>query len=108
MIQGWSGRPVTLEELQGATVDIAKNKGIAPDQVVAFDVINRLKELQPPVYTGDKVFYRLALVFLGIVTIIAVISLAYTGIATSKIPEGLVAISSAGIGALATLFATNK
>lgn len=102
----FNGRPITLEMLQGATADIAYTKGISQDQVPAYEVIDYIKKA--PVYTEDQFFYRLALVILGIVTGIAVISVAYTGIVTSKIPEGLVAISAAGIGALATLFATNK
>lgn len=47
----------------------------------------------------------MALAFLGIITPISITSVVYYD---PNVPDGLIAISSAGIGALAALFSANK
>ena len=56
-----------------------------------------------PAYIGDKVIYRGVVLVLGLVVLIATVG--YIILANQKIPEALVAIGSAAIGALAGLLA---
>jgi len=61
-----------------------------------------------PAYHNDPVFYRTVAWFLGITIIICTVGailLAYSG---KEIPDLLVALGSAAIGALAGLFAAGK
>jgi hypothetical protein len=59
-----------------------------------------------PAFIEDKIFYRWALLLLGIfvtLTILGICGLAYSG---KIIPEGLIAIGSASIGAFVGIFST--
>ena len=75
------------------------------------DPIEGLKELkneakkQAPAYVGDKGFYKIAIIVLGLLALITAfgsIILVFNGIDT---PEVLVALGSAAVGALVGLFA---
>jgi hypothetical protein len=55
MFTGYSGQEVTIDMLTGATADIARNKGVEPEEVSANDLIEKIKQT-PPAYIGDQ-FY---------------------------------------------------
>ena len=56
-----------------------------------------------PIYVGDKSFYRIVVVSLGIVVVVAVIGGVILGLMGKTAPEMLLALGSAAVGALAGL-----
>jgi hypothetical protein len=82
-----------LEGKDPKTTTITEAKEVAEKYVV-------------PAYIEDRIFYRWALLLLGIfvtLTILGICGLAYSG---KTIPEGLIAIGSASIGAFVGIFST--
>ena len=56
-----------------------------------------------PAYMDDRRFYRIVVWFLGIVAVLAAGGTILLGIMTPEVPDALVALGSASIGALAGL-----
>ena len=58
-----------------------------------------------PAYRGDKLLYRIAVIVLGSLALIAAVGSIWLVTASKTIPEVLVALGSAAVGALVGLFA---
>ncbi len=56
-----------------------------------------------PAYLGDRVFYRLVLLFLGLIALASVAAAFYFPVHDKEIPEVLIALGSAAVGALVSL-----
>ena len=56
-----------------------------------------------PAYLGDRRFYRIVVWFLGVVAVVAAAGTILLAILTPEVPDALVALGSASIGALAGL-----
>ena len=68
-------------------------------------LLENLQRLSPPLQS-DRWIFRLVVAFLGITVLLTVIGGFYLSIKTaSSIPEGLIALGSAAVGALAGLLA---
>lgn len=85
-----------------------------PERLEALKV-NPLPELEklrneavkaiPPAYIGDKLLYRIAIVVLGSLALIAAVGSVILVLGDKSTPEVLVALGSAAVGALVALFA---
>ncbi len=94
----------TLERIQSLVADVAADATFSPDQKAK--LVSALGAIATPLQT-DKWIYRLVVGFLGVTLILTVIggfALVLTG-QTTPVPEGLIAIGSAAVGALAGLLA---
>lgn len=58
-----------------------------------------------PAYMSDRRFYRIVVVFLGTVAMLAALGTIFLATKDLNIPDSLVALGSAAIGALASLVA---
>lgn len=67
-----------------------------------------LERLPLPAYHGDNQFYRIVALFLGATVVLCVIGAIYLAYAEKDIPDALVALGSAAVGALAGLFAPSQ
>lgn len=56
-----------------------------------------------PAYYGDRVFYRRVLNYLGVIALASVAAAIYFPAVCKDIPEALIALGSAAVGALASL-----
>jgi uncharacterized integral membrane protein len=68
-------------------------------------------QTDPPAYYGDRCVYRITVAVLGLAVILVVIAqfaLAYRFANAAEIPDGIIAIGSAAIGALAGLLAPTQ
>ena len=94
----------TQARIQSAVAGIASDSTLTPEQKTK--LLNSLNTLATPLQT-DKWIYRLVVGVLGLALILTVIggfTLVLTG-QTKPMPEGLIAIGSAAVGALAGLLA---
>ncbi len=94
----------SLERIQSMVSEIATDTTFTPEQKAK--LVTSLGTIATPLQT-DPWIYRLVVGFLGITLILTVIggfTLVLTG-QTQPVPEGLIAIGSAAVGALAGLLA---
>ncbi|MCX5878845.1 MAG: hypothetical protein NTY44_07035 [Deltaproteobacteria bacterium] len=94
----------TLERVRTMAANIASDTSLAPEQKAA--LVTSLSNIATPLQT-DRWIYRLVVIILGLTLIFTVIggfALVLTG-QTKPMPEGLIAIGSAAVGALAGLLA---
>lgn len=72
------------------------------------------EDLTPPQFAGDPVFkrdrtfYRTVIWFLGITAVLSVLGGVEAYIQTREAPDGIIAIGSAAVGALAGVFTGSK
>lgn len=62
-------------------------------------------KIVPPAYVGDKLLYRIAIVVLGLLALIAAVGSVILVLGGKTTPEVLIALGSAAVGALVGLFA---
>jgi len=94
----------TSKSIQELVADIGADATLQPDQKVK--LLTGLQSITPPLQS-DKWIYRLVVIALGVgltFTIIGGIASNLTGQA-KPLPDGLIAIGSAAVGALAGLLA---
>jgi uncharacterized integral membrane protein len=94
----------TMERVRTLVANIASDTALAPEQKAA--LVTSLSNIVTPLQT-DNWIYRLVVIILGLTLIFTVIggfALVLTG-QTKPMPEGLIAIGSAAVGALAGLLA---
>ena len=60
-----------------------------------------------PAYLGDRVFYRLVLLFLGLIALASVAAAFYFPSIDRQTPEALIAMGSAAVGALVSLLSVH-
>lgn len=97
-----------LSRFQSVTKEVSEelNKGEA--DVTVKEVIDHIEKKGTPAYQDDPVFYRYAVLFLGIAIVISIIALTFSIYRGNGGTEGLIAVASGGIGALAGLFGAQK
>jgi len=77
-----------------------------PDPIpVLEETATKVKAEYTPIYTGDKLLYRIAVIVLGLLALIAAIGSIGLVAASKTTPDVLVALGSAAVGALVGLFA---
>jgi hypothetical protein len=94
----------TLERVRTIAANIASDASMAAEQKAS--LVMSLSSIATPLQT-DRWIYRLVVITLGLTLIFTVIggfALVLTG-QTKPVPEGLIAIGSAAVGALAGLLA---
>ena len=94
----------TVDRVRTIAANIASDASLSPEQKAT--LIKSLSSIATPLQT-DKWVYRLVVGILGLALILTVIggfTLVLTG-QTKPMPEGLIAIGSAAVGALAGLLA---
>jgi len=90
----------TLQEL---IQQVTSNNSLPPDQKVK--LLESLQKIPTPLQT-DRWIFRLVVAFLGVAVLLTIIGGFYLSIKTAAtIPEGLIALGSAAVGALAGLLA---
>jgi hypothetical protein len=90
----------TLKEL---VEQITNDASLPPDQKVK--LLGNLQKLSTPLQY-DRWIFRLVVAFLGVAVLLTIIGGFYLSIKTAAtIPEGLIALGSAAVGALAGLLA---
>jgi len=90
----------TLQEL---IQQVTSNNSLPPDQKVK--LLGSLQKISTPLQT-DRWIFRLVVTFLGVAVLLTIIGGFYLSIKTAAtIPEGLIALGSAAVGALAGLLA---
>jgi hypothetical protein len=90
----------TLQEL---IQQVTSSNSLPPDQKVK--LLESLQKIPTPLQT-DRWIFRLVVAFLGVAVLLTIIGGFYLSIKTAAtIPEGLIALGSAAVGALAGLLA---
>jgi hypothetical protein len=83
------------------------NPNDSPEQIKA-KLQKVAEETARDVWHGDKVFFRYAIVLLGIIVLVVVFVAGYL-LANGKTPtDGIIAIGSGAVGALVGLFSSSK
>jgi len=91
------------ETIQRLAQQLTDDESLPTDQKVK--LLENLQKLSPPLQS-DRWIFRLVVGFLGITVLLTVIGGFYLSIKTAAtIPEGLIALGSAAVGALAGLLA---
>jgi hypothetical protein len=91
------------ETLQELIREVSNNPSLPSDQKVKF--LGDLQKLATPLQS-DRWIYRLVVACLGLTVLLTVLGGFYLSIKTAAtIPEGLIALGSAAVGALAGLLA---
>lgn len=93
MIKMFSADPALLERLKADPIPVLEET--APKAEAIIDAA----------YRGDKVLYRIAVIVLGSLTLIAALGSVILVFGGKTTPEVLVALGSAAVGALVGLFA---
>ena len=104
-ISGSAPTGSTISEINRVE-NILRLEGRDPETTTVTEAKEVTEKYIVPAFMEDKTFYRWALLLLGIfvtLTILGICGLAYSG---KTIPEGLIAIGSASIGAFAGIFST--
>ncbi|MES2038517.1 MAG: hypothetical protein V4495_11795 [Pseudomonadota bacterium] len=83
---------------------IKKERG--QDKVTAKEMIPTLSEGNRPAYESDRDFYRGVAVVLGIVVIGSLVGLIWLALVEKEAPQGIIALGSGALGALAGVFAS--
>jgi len=91
------------ETLQELIQQVSSDPSLPADQKVKF--LGSLQKLATPLQS-DRWIYRLVVAFLGLTVLLTILGGFYLSIKTAAtIPEGLIALGSAAVGALAGLLA---
>ena len=91
------------EPLQELIQQVTSNTSLPPDQKIK--LLESLQKIPTPLQT-DRWIFRLVVAFLGVAVLLTIIGGFYLSIKTAAtIPEGLIALGSAAVGALAGLLA---
>lgn len=91
------------ETLQELIREVSNDPSLPSDQKVKF--LGDLQKLATPLQS-DRWIFRLVVAFLGMTVLLTVLGGFYLSIKTAAtIPEGLIALGSAAVGALAGLLA---
>ena len=91
------------ETLQELFQQVSSDPSLPADQKVKF--LGGLQKLATPLQS-DRWIYRLVVAFLGLTVLLTILGGFYLSIKTAAtIPEGLIALGSAAVGALAGLLA---
>lgn len=91
------------ETLQNFIQRVTNDNSLSPDQKVK--LLESLQTLSTPLQS-DRWIFRLVVAFLGLTVLLTVLGGFYLSIKTAAtIPEGLIALGSAAVGALAGLLA---
>ncbi len=91
------------EGLQELILQITNDPSMASDQKIK--VLESLQKLSTPLQS-DRWIFRLVVAFLGLAVLLTIVGGFYLSIKTAvAIPEGLIALGSAAVGALAGLLA---
>jgi hypothetical protein len=91
------------ETLQELIQQVSTDPSLPADQKVKF--LGSLQKLATPLQS-DRWIYRLVVAFLGLTVLLTILGGFYLSIKTAAtIPEGLIALGSAAVGALAGLLA---
>jgi hypothetical protein len=91
------------ETLQELIQQVTSNTSLPVDQKVK--LLEILQKLSTPLQS-DRWIFRLVVAFLGVAVLLTIIGGFYLSIKTAAtIPEGLIALGSAAVGALAGLLA---
>lgn len=91
------------EGLQELILQITNDPSMASDQKIK--VLESLQKLSTPLQS-DRWIFRLVVAFLGLAVLLTIVGGFYLSIKTAaSIPEGLIALGSAAVGALAGLLA---
>ena len=61
-----------------------------------------------PIFKRDRIFYRTAIWFLGITAVLSVLGAVEAYVKTHDAPDGVIAIGSAAVGALAGVFTASR
>jgi len=104
-ISGSAPTGSTISEINRVE-NLLRFEGKNPDDTTLTEAKEVTEKYIVPAFMEDQTFYRWAIVLLGIfiiLTISGICILAYSG---KTIPEGLIAIGSASIGAFAGIFST--
>ncbi len=95
------------DSLQELIHQVTNDNSLSADQKVKF--LDSLQKLSTPIQSAlqsDRLVYRLVVSFLGAAVVLTILGGFYVSIATAAaIPEGLIALGSAAVGALAGLLA---
>ena len=91
------------DTLQDLIHQVTNDASLPPDQKVK--LLESLQKIPTPLQT-DRLIYRMVVGFLGSAVVLTIIGGFYLSIKTAAtIPEGLIALGSAAVGALAGLLA---
>lgn len=91
------------ETLQNLIQQVTNDNSLSSDQKVK--LLESLQKLSTPLQS-DRWIFRLVVAFLGLTVLLTVLGGFYLSIKTAAtIPEGLIALGSAAVGALAGLLA---
>ena len=91
------------ETLQNLIQQVTNDNSLSSDQKVK--LLESLQTLSTPLQS-DRWIFRLVVAFLGLTVLLTVLGGVYLSIKTAAtIPEGLIALGSAAVGALAGLLA---
>lgn len=91
------------ETLQNLIQQVSNDNSLSSDQKVK--LLESLQTLSTPLQS-DRWIFRLVVAFLGLTVLLTVLGGFYLSIKTAAtIPEGLIALGSAAVGALAGLLA---
>ena len=93
MVKMFSADPVLLERLKTEPIKVLK------------ETAAKAEALSKPAYIGDIVLYRIAVIVLGSLALIAAVGSVIFVLGGKTTPEVLVALGSAAVGALVGLFA---
>jgi len=97
------GKMANKETLQELIQQVSNDNSLTADQKVV--LLGNLQKLSTPLQS-DRLIYRLVVGFLGSAVVLTIIGGFYLSIKTAvTIPEGLIALGSAAVGALAGLLA---
>jgi|GEM_PF-5570987 len=110
MTKGWFDiNQEDIKKFKELTATASRDLGKSETEITASEVIKAGEEKsQAPVFTGDIIFYRRALWMLSFILFAAVVALTISVLIGKGGTEGLVAVASGGIGAMAGLFAIQR
>lgn len=100
--------PEDVEKIRYLAKTAAENNRKNPDQVTADEIIQAAEGKAQEAYKRDRTFYRHALYIIGGLVFATVIALVISVVIGKGGTEGLVAVASGGIGALAGLFVSGS
>ena len=97
---------VSNQMLKMAKADPSRLAELRSDPLPALEKLKAdAAEITQPVYMGDALLYRIAVVVLGSLAVIAAVGSLILVLGGKTTPEVLVALGSAAVGALVGLFA---
>lgn len=94
-----------VDVLSGKVDEIAKATEGDQVKAILLDAISKAEELTAPAYYGDRLVYRITVGTLGAAVLLVVAAQFCLALLGADIPDGIISIGSAAIGALAGLLA---